>query len=283
MTQGRVDMQQGWQRKKRAVGLLGVVLLISSASVVYAQEIPFDPNEQPTSESFKVVPPKEQPANPAPNTTVPTGAPKRTGVPGELGALGTLSPFSDIAVIQKRFLPKTKRIEVYPNFGLILNDAFFTNTITGLRVGYYFKEKYGIELMGLVLGTSEKTVTTRLRDGLSVVTRSLVTPQAYYGAAFKWSPIYGKLGFLDDRIVPFDMYFLIGGGMTKTNQDTTPATLHLGMGQLFAIRKWLAFRWDISGFWYQSNTTIQNRQGGTYSNMHATVGVSFFFPEADYR
>src|SRR5690606_15466238 len=105
----------------------------------------------------------------------------------------------------------------------------------------------------------------------------------YYGAAYKWVPIYGKMALVNKQIVPFETYFLIGGGITGTNQDTSPATLHLGTGQLYAIYQWLAFRWDFSWFTYQTSSNVRSGSGGTYNNLHISAGFSFYFPGAGYR
>ncbi|MBK9293169.1 MAG: outer membrane beta-barrel domain-containing protein [Oligoflexia bacterium] len=204
-------------------------------------------------------------------------APQKT----ELTGLGNLSAFNDVAVITRRFLPKTNRFEFHPNVGMILNDAFFTNFDFGARLAYYFSEKYGLELIGQFISTTNKTVTTELAQR-DVTTESLATAQSYYGLDFKWIPIYGKMGWLNKSIVPFDFYFSIGGGLTKTNQGTQPVSLHLGGGQMFALNKWLAIRWDISWYGYQTTSSVDG-SSGTYTNLHATLGASIFFPGAEYR
>jgi len=199
----------------------------------------------------------------------------------EVSELSQLTQFEDVAVIQKRFLPKTSRVEIFPNVGFIINDSFFTNTAFSGRVAYYFSESYGLEINGMILGTSERKVTSDLNQVRGVVTRSLVSPQSYYGLDFKWSPVYGKVASLDKSIVPFDMYFNIGGGMMKTNQGTNPTAIHFGTGQAFALSKWSAFRWDISWYWY--NTTSATGASGSFTNIFAMIGMSFFVPEASYR
>lgn len=202
--------------------------------------------------------------------------------PKELSDLGKLAPFSDIAVIQKRFLPKTARFEFFPSVGLVLNDVFFFNPILSGRVGYYFTEQYGVEAAFLVMSSSERQVVKDL-EKRQVVTEGLVFPNSYYGVDFKWTPVYGKMGFMNNKVVPFDMYFLLGGGLTNTNQKTSPTTIHLGTGQIFALSKWMAFRWDIGGYWFSSKTNVGSSGGGSFMNLHLTLGASFFFPEAKYR
>ena len=60
------------------------------------------------------------------------------------------------------------------------------------------------------------------------------------------------MGFMNKSVVPFDLYFLVGGGITNTSQKTSPTTLHFGTGQIFAMSKWWALRWDLGFYWYSS-------------------------------
>ncbi|MCB0362513.1 MAG: hypothetical protein KDD35_07320, partial [Bdellovibrionales bacterium] len=46
--------------------------------------------------------------------------------PSTLSELSTLAPLSDIAVIQRRFLPKTKRFEASGSLMATINNPFFT-------------------------------------------------------------------------------------------------------------------------------------------------------------
>jgi outer membrane beta-barrel protein len=202
--------------------------------------------------------------------------------PKELSDLGRLAPFSDVAVIQKRYLPKTNRFEFYPAIGNVLNDVFFLNPILSGRLSFSFTEKYAVEAVAFGSSKAERDVVRDLRSR-GVLTEGFVFPQSYYGLDFKWSPIYGKMGFFNNSIIPFDQYFLIGGGVTNTNQKTSPTTFHLGTGQIYALSKWMAARWDVSCYWYSSKSTVGTGGEGNYMNIHLTLGLSFFFPGATYR
>lgn len=195
-----------------------------------------------------------------------------------------LAPFKDVAVIQKRFLPKTGRFEFFGGPTVVLNDAFFLNFGLNARLAYYFRERYGIEFVGMYLTTSERQVTTDLREKRGVTTTSIVTPKNYMGLDFKWTPIYGKMTWMNKKITPFDLYFSGGGGMTGTNQGSSEPTVHLGTGQIFAISKSMAFRWDFSWNFYNAKSSVTSSSSSSlYNNLFITVGMSFFFPEATYR
>lgn len=203
-----------------------------------------------------------------------------------LSDLGNLAPFSDIAIIQRRFLPKTGRFEFSPAAITGLNNPFFNSLGLSARVSYYFQEKYAVEAMYSFLSVVERDVTKNLENKRNVRTQNLVTPSNFAGVAFKWNPVYGKMTFLNHRIVPFDLNFSAGFGMTTTSQKSGEPTLFLGTGQVFALSKAMAFRWDFNLNLYQATTTdavTQQTTKATQNDMTILLGMSFYFPEASYR
>ena len=211
----------------------------------------------------------------------PTPAPQKVNDVKGVSDLGKLSPFSDVAVIQKRYLPRTGRFELHLSPTFVMNDAFFLNFGLDGRLAYYFRERYGIEFTGFFLTTSERQVTSDLRDKRGVSTRTIVSPKSYLGLDFKWTPIYGKMTWINRSIVPFDLYFSLGGGTTATNQGANEPTIHLGTGQAFALSKSMAARWDFSWNLFQSTNVSGGRS--LFNNLYLSVGMSWFFPEATYR
>ncbi len=200
-----------------------------------------------------------------------------------------LVPFNDVAVIQRRFLPKTGRFEFFPSVGLVLNDLFYFPFMFGARLGYSFNEFLGVEIVGQVVSVAERRFTSQLkRERITTSVDSI--PKSYLGADFKWSPIYGKMGFSNQSIVPFDMYFLAGGGLLKVevgkdswNKAITKnvTAIRLGLGQKFAWSKWMAFRWDVGFLLY--SVAPMGKKKSQFMNMHLGLGLSFFFPGAKYR
>jgi outer membrane beta-barrel protein len=206
----------------------------------------------------------------------------------KISELVTLSPFEDVAVIQRRFLPKTHRFELSGAAAISTNNAFFNNVGIGARFGWYLTEKYGIEGTYMFLSSSERPITEGLKNKRSVQTTSLVEPESYMGAAFKWAPLYGKMAWLGKTIIPFDLYLSPGFGVTKTAQGESEPTISIGAGQLFAISKSSGVRWDFTWNFYsattryvESGTTISKNDN--HNDLLLSIGYSFFFPEATYR
>ena len=56
----------------------------------------------------------------------------------ELKDLNQLVPFSEISVIQRKFMPKSERLQVYLGAGLTTNTPWFTNYGAKLNLAYNF-------------------------------------------------------------------------------------------------------------------------------------------------
>ncbi len=212
----------------------------------------------------------------------------------DFSGLGKLAPFSDVAVIQKRFLPKTGRFQLHAAVSTITNDAFFTSNALAGRFAYHLTDSWGLEAMYYSLATDERQVTKDLLNKRAVSTASLLTPKSFYALDIMWSPIYGKFGWMNKRIIPFDMYFSTGFGSTLTSRNEQAPTFHVGTGQIFAKNKSFAFRWDFSWNFYSANALIETKDNSglvvsseekkqSFNNLYISLGISFFFPEATYR
>ena len=206
----------------------------------------------------------------------------------ELKDLSRLSPFREVSVIQKKYLPKTERFQFYGAVGVTTNTPWFLNYGAKLNLAYHFTESFGLELTGLFLNSSEREVAKEIRENNGLRPEQFIYTKGYYGLDIIWSPIYGKLSNLDGGIVPFDMYFSAGLGTSNTNSsEQNVTTIHFGTGQIFAITKAIAFRWDYSLNLFEatpiSSVGVATPAKGSYTDLILTAGVSFFFPEASER
>lgn len=204
----------------------------------------------------------------------------------KISELAKLAPFEDVAVIQRRFLPKTERFEFGGSAAISTNNAYFNNVGASLRMAYYLSEKSGIEGTYIYLGSSERPITQGLRKERRISTESLVEPEAYYGISYKWVPVYGKMAWLGKKIIPFDINFSPGLGVTQTAGGNA-TTISIATSQLFALSKSSAIRWDLMWNFYSATTKPVSGSGSTSSSNHndliLMIGYSFFFPEATYR
>lgn len=202
-----------------------------------------------------------------------------------LSDLATLAPFSDVAIIQRRYLPKTSRFELTGGAFTNLNNPFFNALGINARLAYYLRERYALEAILALATTSSRQVTDDLANEPGISTDNVVTSRGFGALAFKWNPIYGKMTWLNKTIVPFDLNFNLGLGLTRTTEDRDEPTLHLGTSQVFALSKGMAFRWDLIWNFYQAKLTRNDQSTETLNqnDLYLGVGMSFYFPEASYR
>lgn len=199
----------------------------------------------------------------------------------DLSGLSRLAPFSEVSVIQRRYLPKTGRFQLFTGLTNIVNDPWYMGLGLDLRAGYHLTETWGVELQGAFLSNSERQAIKDLDSENNVKTSSVISFKGYTGAAVTWNPIYGKMGYFNKRIIPFDMYFSVGAGSTKVDNGSGGGTFHVGTGQTYALSKGMAFRWDFSWNAVKAQPTGASEQ--SFNNLLLSLGVSFFFPEAGYR
>lgn len=252
--------------------------------------------------------------NPVPNRTTPQNqAPNRSGElntvqPGqlsdelpadeategtaevqvdELKDLSKLSAFSEVSIIQKKLMPKSQRFQFFGGLGLTTNTPWFLNAGFKLNLGYHFTESLGIELSSVFLSSSERQVAQEIRTNNNLQPEQFIYTKSFAGLDLMWTPFYGKMTFLNKKIIPYEMYLTAGGGSSDTNsQEKTAPTFHLGTGQVFTITRSMAFRWDYSLNIFQATPLTTNAavaEKGTYNDLIFSAGVSFFFPEANDR
>lgn len=273
------------QRRCSALKFLSATLFVSALFVqARAQEgmdIPVE-NEPPTVESNEVDQiESEIGKSPAPEPLPEARAARPEGEQQGLEELKNLSPFSEVSVIQKKFLPKTKRFQVFAGGSIMMNDPWFNSFGFNLKGAFHLSEQWGIELSYLGLSTSDRQSVMDLRSENGVATSSLITTKSFMGADVLWIPIYGKTSLFNEKVVPFDMYFSAGVGDSTVTGGKGGTTIHVGTGQIYAMSKTFGFRWDFS----LNNFSGTTEAGATssFNNVLLTLGMSMFFPDAGYR
>ena len=102
------------------------------------------------------------------------------------------------------------------------------------------------------------------------------------------------MALFNKRIIPFDLFFGLGYGKTTVEYEVDGGgtvsdsvnTLSLSTGQIFAINKTLAFRWDFTWNFYDYQMPavgVSQPETSKYNNLFINIGMSAFFPGAKYR
>lgn len=206
--------------------------------------------------------------------------------PEKFGDLARLSPFSDVSVIQRRFMPKTGRVSASVGSNFVLSSEYFFHPGVEAHLAVHFLEKHGVELGGSYVFDFERPVTKDLSSVYVFVDDEVYRLRSFVGLTYKWMPVYGKMAFFNTRIVSFDIFFSLGGGMSYVSKGAAqkrrvvwePTTM-LGMGQVFAFTRDFGFRWDLK--WH---FTINTKEGFTFLNHFLmSVGLIWYFPSAGLR
>lgn len=199
----------------------------------------------------------------------------------QVSDLTKLHSFSDISVLQKKYLSKTGRFQLSGGLSAIANNPWANTFGLNGKFGYHFTETWGIESSFMAMTGSESVDKNELQKENDITTSNFVTLKGYYGIDLVWIPIYGKMALHNQKIVPFDMYFAAGGGTSQIEGGQGGGTIHIGTGQIFAVSKSYGYRWDFS--WNGYLAKPQGNEQRFFNDLILSFGVSFFFPEVNYR
>lgn len=206
--------------------------------------------------------------------------------------LSKLSSFDDITVIQKKFMPKTHRFQLFGGANFLTNNPFFDSYGVNGRLAFYLNEMWGLELSFARYSPSRRTITADLDSKHNITTKTMLSSNGYLGASLVFVPFYGKFTLLDRSIIPYDFYFSLGGGVTETSYtDKSAPSIHIGLGEIFSITKSFAWRWDLSHITYTARVPDSNTSGTlqdsgkkqALSDLYLGLGLTFLFPGVSYR
>lgn len=127
-----------------------------------------------------------------------------------------------IKTIQRKNFLKLGRLEFSPHAATVVNDPFLNRYIVGAGLGYHLTEVFAIEAsfdFAPDLGDGDwKPLTHQLVEENSVSPD--ISKLTLFGAlTFQYSPIYGKVAVVGNKIILFDIYGAFGMGATRTRDD----------------------------------------------------------------
>ncbi|MFY0530090.1 outer membrane beta-barrel domain-containing protein [Archangium gephyra] len=230
--------------------------------------------EDPTSES----PTEELPPLPS---TVAEAPPAEPLSPAERDV--TLD--DRVKSVQRKVYLKKGRFEVAPAITLSVNDPYYTKLGAAVRGAYYLADTLAVAgrfSMMQVLPEDDVRIAKRTFDSRIFYS----VPQWSAMGNVEWSPLYGKVAFLND-ILHFDAYLL--GGLGVVNTETSKVLVSdgvsrgpsfaadLGLGLRFVARDYLAVNVALINTSYVDQP-LNTSKGATQNLMTLNAGISFFFP-----
>ncbi len=223
-------------------------------------------------------PPKPQPEAPREKPKAASPLETALGAPGERdAALG-----DRVKAVQRKGALRRHRLQLTALFTPTVNDAFYEKLGFGGRLSFSLQDSFAVGVRGAYYAR----VQTSYKKQAALAFQSQLLVSQPYGdlmAEALWSPIYGKLSWLESSIVHFDVYVAAGFGVAWSatsfaprNEGPHPAA-EIGGGVRFYPKDWLAIEAGVLATLYPDQTdravpaTIQKV-------VCASLGVSFFFP-----
>lgn len=174
-----------------------------------------------------------------------------------------------IKIVQKRAVNRKGRHEVSFRMETSLIGAYVKTFKWGGGYSYHINPYFSLSLRG------EKSVNTLTKEGEYVldegekVWRESVEDIGFIpdmswerhslGVYGSWYFIYGKMNVFERFVAQFDMYTILGGGMTYLRREKTPFG-SLGIGTAVWISKKMSSRLELFYRSFTSDTLIKKRR-----------------------
>jgi outer membrane beta-barrel protein len=182
--------------------------------------------------------------------------------------------------VQRKVYLKKHRFELAPLVSVSVNDAFYSKVGAALRGAWYLADT-------LAISARVSAMQVVPSDDVRIAKRTF-NSRIFYSVPewsamgdVEWSPLYGKVAFLND-ILHFDAYLLGGMGVVNTQMSKVEGrgpnlAADLGLGVRFVARDFLAVNVALINTSYVDQP-LNTSKGATQNMMTLNAGISFFFP-----
>lgn len=186
-----------------------------------------------------------------------------------------------IKSVQRKTFLKRRRVEVFPYFGLDLNDPFFQHLVVGGSIGFHVVDSLAIEARGGFVFASLKQDAIRfVRQETDSILENPPEFKYHGDLDFTWAPFYGKISLFGEGILHFDTYITAGGGVFGTDAGPNPSG-NIGLGQRYFLTDWLVARLELRDYLF---VDTRNDTSDMQNLLVLGFSVSGFFPTSfDYE
>jgi len=199
-----------------------------------------------------------------------------------------LDPDKKIYVLQNRKYRKKNRFSLSALGGFTTSSSFIESTVIQGRIGYFFSEAWGIELVYSFNDGEENDSAKAVRQDANAIPfyRQI---ESYYGGMLVWSPFYGKVNTFN-KVVHFDWVVGLGAAIVNDEHNRNSILVNSdqsltseshtgpmgGTGLRFYLSQTFSIRLDLTGVYYSARTgSAQNKR--YYSNYDVTLGINALF------
>lgn len=192
-----------------------------------------------------------------------------------------------VKAVQRKGFLKRGRFDLGVDLPGTVNDAFYEKIGVGGKLAYNFDDSFALAVRGAYYWQIR---SSHVREGQvafsSQVLASQISRQAMLDGV--WSPVYGKIAWLGQQIVHFDMYLMAGLGSVWTSTSDTPdrsgpfpggghIAADIGAGIRFYPRSWLALDGGFIATLYPDQP-VTSSPSTLQKVFAAHVGFAIFFP-----
>lgn len=204
-----------------------------------------------------------------------------------------LDPDKEVYVLQNRKFRKNKSLFVNVGFGKALSGPFVDSTHFQGRIGYYFKEDWGLTVLYNKNSGEENETALSVKAAGANPFRRIV--QDYQAILVNWAPFYSKVNAFN-KVFYYD--FILGLGLAKLNEENnrvivnTPSAtdaptseshtgLALDIGTKFFISKSWSADINLTSIIYKAKNGRPdgdaNQKEIYYDHWDLTVGIGYTF------
>jgi outer membrane beta-barrel protein len=149
-----------------------------------------------------------------------------------------------VAAVQERLYRMNQELSL--GVGTLPLDAFYKGFGPQVTYTFHFTDTFAWQVgRGMYSYAAPTSLRTQLERDFGVLPTAFVTVQWMVGSDLVWSPIYGKTSFLNQSVLHFEAFAMIGGTLIKTTQSFRPA-LDLGVGVRVFTSRFVSYRLDIT-------------------------------------
>lgn len=262
--------------------VLFAITILALSSTTYAADQNMDLNYKEIDKIEDVLEtnfPKLETPSEAQKPTVST--PQTNRQKADFSGVGSTALYSDLAVIQKTYMPKSGRAQLSAGLVTVPTDVFYLTGGVALKADYHFSETWGLEVFTNLITSSSKEEISNISNTQGASVKNLVSLKNYSGANLYYNFIYGKLSLMDKKVLPFEIFNTVGVGSMINSNDYQSAAVQVGLGTLLSLSRSSAIRLDLNWAFYQTKNIMD--QTTNENSTFFSAGYSWFFPEPQYR
>lgn len=182
----------------------------------------------------------------------------------------------DFAVVQNRRYTKAERFFLSASSGVPFNDPYSSGTLFSGSLGYYFNERWGLDVTYTSANLSDNDSVTQFKNSYGAVPDHNVFKSSYFLSG-NIVPFYAKMSMMDKAIIYFDMGASVGVGMIDYDitQKEGPITKNtpaakLGIYQQIFFSEHFAIRVDLINTWSNQDKAKYYAPGTTVNGQPVT-------------